>query len=180
MQKRLIALLLLLCIYSADCVSCNCKKFENSVYQVTITLSSFQPFYGLLTMYPNGIYYQTNNIANGNHTAEVGINAAFNLHSGFYECSSNNTITLIAFGYIYQTNDVPVLKANGVIGVDETHLQFLNNDNRECTGTFKFGFYTTGSNPFDSSNIPLSVSPVATLTCQYLSGRGFRLPPTTS
>jgi hypothetical protein len=148
-----------------------CPSFQNKIYQITATLPNSQPFYGLITLLPNGIAIETNNIANGNSTPEVGINIQFNVHTGYYTCPGTNSIKMSNAGYIYQTNGVPQLAVNGAIAIHYYTLNFPLFQTTTCTGTLYFSFYAIGSNPYDPNNTPTLTSPVAAVTCQLLNGQ---------
>jgi hypothetical protein len=175
MEKSTIALFFLLFIHIATSASCKCKNFENNIYQLNTTVTGFQPFYTLQTLLPNGVIYETANVANGQNAAEFGVNLSFNVHGGYYECLSGNIVHVVTYGYVYKTSELAILQTNGAIAVHYYNLQFLKNDNRQCTGTLSFAFYQTGVNPFDTTNIPLLKSLNNTLTCELLNGRGFEL-----
>jgi hypothetical protein len=180
MEKPTIAVFFFLFIHITDSGSCRCKNFENNIYQFTITITGYKPFYTLGVFSPNGMFYETSNVANGQNAAELGTNFAFNVHSGFYECLPGNKVHVTCFGYLYQTNDSAVLKTNGAIGVHDYELQFLQNDNRQCNGTFSYALYTTGVNPFDSTNTPLAISANNSVTGQLFNGRYFNFPTSTN
>jgi len=176
-HKQIIPLFLFIFTINCNCdaTSCRCKNFENNIYQLTTTVTNQQPFYTFIVLLSNGIYYETSNIANGQNAAELASEIPFGIHNGFYSCLPGNKLRLTSFGYIYKQIDNPLISTNGATGLHYYDLQFLNNDNRQCTGLFSFALYTIGTNPFDSTNNSLLKSTNNTVTGQLFNGRDYEL-----
>ncbi|CAF2867297.1 unnamed protein product [Rotaria sp. Silwood2] len=121
------------------------------------------------------MFFEAQNIANGNSAPSFGIEVQLGLHSGYYKCLGRNLVQLTDIGYIYKTDAVPVLRSNGAIATHTYHLTF-SRDFKTCTGNLSFLFFTTGSNPFKRHNVPILVGSMATVTGELLDGRNYKWP----
>ena len=70
----------------------DCESYANNIYQVQATFASYQPFYFFMIFFPNGLLYETSNIANGLNADALGVNLQFAPHIGFYECLNSSTV----------------------------------------------------------------------------------------
>jgi hypothetical protein len=156
--------------------STRCEHFENRVYQLTDQLPGAKPFFSLLTLSSNRLVTETNNIANGQNQAELGLDIQFNVHQGNYDCLSGNRLRITDFGYVYKSNSSDVLKENGATAMHQYKLTFLDNSYKRCVGTLKFAFFRTGSDPTDPQNQPLLPAAVANVTCKLFNGKNFQWP----
>jgi hypothetical protein len=176
MQIHFIVLFLLTIISIIDGNNTNCTSYENNIYQITTNFPNYQPYYILLTLLSNGIFFEETNIQNGQSSAELGVHLVFGTRTGYYECLDAYTVHLTNFGYIFKTYEVPVLATNGAIIIQDYYLYFENNNTALCTGTLRSAFFTTGTNPLDDQNSPTQLDPIRNLTCVLLSGRHYIWP----
>lgn len=167
-QIYLLSLLWFACFFvHADCSSCD--AYVNKIYHVQTIFASYQPFYFFMIYLPNGMLYETSDIANGLNADALGVDLQFAPHVGFYECLNATTVHVTDFGYIYKSNEIAVLTSNGHFAFHDYYFYFLNNDNKDCFGLLRYKFYLTGTNPFDKNNAPNYIGLTAAATCHLVT-----------
>jgi hypothetical protein len=175
-KKHLIVLLFVLSNIFLDDVISQCNFYENTIYQVTSTFPNYEPAYSILTLLNTGLFYEINNIANGQNTGEMGVDIQFSTLMGYYQCLNANTIHLTAFGYVYKNTNIAVLSTIDLIFYHDYYLYFSDVDKTNCTGQVSYTFFVKNSSPFDSGNQPVFSGLVANLTCVLLNGRHYVWP----
>jgi hypothetical protein len=145
----------------------NCKRFENKVYQLNVTYPDKTTFYTSLRLLPNGLFDEISSIANGNNLAELGTNFAFSNSNGYYKCLRKNDLRLTAFGYVYETPSVSYLSDNGAVIIYDYYFNFYNND-KTFTGSVKYAIFKSGTNPFTTTDKPVSEGDIGTVQGQLL------------
>ena len=173
-MKSILFSFLLMKIIFIEIDSNSCRLFENRLYQIKGQFPGLKEFYGLMTLLPNGNYFQTFNIANGNNELEVGFNFQSNTHQGHYKCLSGNRLKLTNIGFIYKTNQsISILEENGALSLLQYRIQFLDGTNRRGQGNIRFSFFQTGINPFNPRNQPILNGPIGNLTCEIFNSRNY-------
>lgn len=152
----------------------NCQSYENNIYQITTNFDNYKPYFILLTLLSNGIFFEETNIQNGQSSAELGIHLNFGTRTGYYQCFNNNTLYLTNFGFIYKNIELDILSNNGVLILQDYYLNFQNNS--ICIGQLKSSYYSVHTNPFDNNTFPIYIYPIRNLTCELLSGRHYIWP----
>ena len=87
----------------------NYSAFKSIAYQVTTAFPNLKPYFMLLTLLSDGVFFEETNIQNGQSSAELGVRLEVGTRTGYYECIDENTIELTDFGYIFRTNKIPAL-----------------------------------------------------------------------
>lgn len=124
----------------------------------------------------DGLFNEETNISNGQSSAELGVHIVAGTRMGFFDCPNPNIMHLTSFGYVFKNTEMPFLVSNGALILQDYRLYFSNGNYSFCTGTLNAAYFTTGSNPFDPTNVPLFIYPTRNLTCEMLSGRHYVWP----
>lgn len=172
-----IANLLLLSFYLLiGYVTSQCQPYETNMYQTTSMFPNYKPAYSILTLLKNGLFFEINNIANGQNTDEMGIDIQFSTLLGFYHCFDNGTLHLRAAGFAYKSSNVAVLTTIDRTFLHEYYLHFNGGNNSFCTGQVSYAFYMLGTSPLDRSNYPVFSGLLGNLTCIILNGQNYTWP----
>jgi hypothetical protein len=177
MQKEsIIVLLSLIYIINGDndYGSSNCKRFENKIYQVSVTFPGLETFYAGLRLLPNNQFDEIFGIAGGNNAAEVGVDFALSSRVGNYKCLSRNYMRLTGFGFLYKTAGVPFLADSGANVMHDYYFSFYNNY-RNCKGVVKYAVFKSGTNPFTTNDQPVFEGPIGNVTCEIFKFRSYYL-----
>jgi hypothetical protein len=173
MQKQIIVILLsFIYIVNGYYEDTNCKRFENKIYQITITFPGGKTFYVAIRLLPNGQFDDIYSIAGGKNAEELSVAFAFSTGIGNYKCLPRNYMRLTEFGYLYKTDGVSFLQDNGADGTVDFYLRFSDND-KTCKGVTKFAAFKSGTNPFTTNDPTVFESPVGNVTCELFQFRAY-------
>ena len=89
---------------------CDCRQYENKIYQRTIYIPNATPFYAALTFLPKGI------LSSQDSTAQ---SLQRNVHSditGYYRCLNSTTIYAWSTAFYHTNPAVSYLNGTGAIG----------------------------------------------------------------
>jgi hypothetical protein len=181
-QKQVIVYLLVALIYIVNGDNyqySSCKRFENKIYQLTVTFPDKTPFNAALRLLPNGVFDELFSIENGNNSESLGLNISFSNRIGYYKCLGRNNMRLTGLGYLYESPDVDFLENNGAVVVHDYYFRFLSND-KNLIGAINFDAFTVGTNPFTTKDAPVFKGEIGKVKGELLRFRtNFNLTTTT-
>lgn len=161
MQMQFITSLALTIVVYISGVENNCASYANRIYQLREKITGIDPFYGVFTLLPNGIFHARESVARsvqGNLFSDI---------TGYYHCPNARTVHLVGTADYYPDPTVSYLNKTGALGLFEHKLRFTAN-RKECTGRSLLTFYRSGSDPMTADNEPVHVGGYADVTCRYL------------
>ena len=173
-QKQFIVFILVIAnsIAIGDRIRTNCGRFENKMFQITVTFPGKKPLYATVHLFPDGVFHEIFSIANGNSEAQVGANFALSDRFGTYTCLPDNHVHFTGFGYLYKTDSLPFLSYDGAVVIHDYHFRF-SSDGKSCNGLVKFAVFKSGTNPFSTTDRPVFEGDIGVVTCELLEFRPY-------
>jgi hypothetical protein len=153
-------------------LSTSCAAYVNKIYQIKVTFPDKVPLYAILRLLPNGAFDELFSIANGNNTAEVGVDFALSNRVGYYLCSSPVDMYLTGLGFLYKTAGISFLEKIGAVVINDYAFRF-SADGKTGFGTVIFAVFSSGTNPFANDAIPVHTGPLGTLTLEQIRFRPY-------